>query len=41
MQADEAFLRAAEVAPEFQGLTYETIGTRGALVNEPVALPGA
>jgi NADH-quinone oxidoreductase subunit G len=41
MQADEAFLRAGEVAPEFQGLTFEAIGTRGALVNEPVALPGA
>ena len=40
-RADQAFLQAGEVAPEFQGLTYEAIGTRGALVNEPVALPGA
>ncbi len=38
--ADEAFVRAGELAPEFQGLTYESIGTRGALVNEPVTLPG-
>ena len=37
---NEAFLRAAELAPELQGLTYESIGTRGALVNEPAALPG-
>jgi NADH-quinone oxidoreductase subunit G len=40
-RADEAFLRAGQLAPEFQGLTFEAIGTRGALVNERVALPGA
>jgi NADH-quinone oxidoreductase subunit G len=39
--AAEAFLQAAEVAPELQGLSYQTIGTRGALMNEPVALPGS
>jgi hypothetical protein len=41
-RADEAFLRiAGEATPAFQGLTYETLGTRGALVNDPVPLPGA
>jgi NADH-quinone oxidoreductase subunit G len=40
-RADEAFLRAAELAPELQGLTYASIGTRGALVNEPVSLTGS
>ncbi|MEX0935690.1 MAG: molybdopterin-dependent oxidoreductase [Gemmatimonadota bacterium] len=35
-----AFLRAGELAPEFEGLAFETIGTRGALVNDPVALSG-
>jgi len=39
-RADQAFLSAGEIAPQFQGLTYEAIGTRGAVVNEPVALPG-
>jgi NADH-quinone oxidoreductase subunit G len=39
--AGEAFSRAAEAIPEFQGLSYETLGTRGALINEPVALPGS
>jgi hypothetical protein len=33
-----AFLRVAELHAEFSGLSYETIGTRGALVNEPVRL---
>ncbi|TVR54364.1 MAG: hypothetical protein EA421_08680 [Gemmatimonadales bacterium] len=40
-RADQAFLHAAEVTPAFQGLSYETLGTRGALVNDPVPLPGA
>jgi len=39
-RAAEAFLLAGSLAPEFQGLTHETIGTRGALVNEPVSLTG-
>ncbi|MSR22943.1 MAG: 2Fe-2S iron-sulfur cluster binding domain-containing protein [Gemmatimonadetes bacterium] len=39
--AEAAFLRVAELAPELQGLTYEAIGTQGALLNEPVALPGS
>ncbi len=39
--AAEAFMQAAEIAPEFQGLAYDSIGTRGALINEPVALPGS
>ncbi len=38
-RVDEAFLRAGELAPEFRGLAYESIGTRGALVNEPAVLP--
>jgi predicted molibdopterin-dependent oxidoreductase YjgC len=37
---EDAFLRAADLAAEFQGLTYESIGTRGALCNEPLAIPG-
>jgi NADH-quinone oxidoreductase subunit G len=40
-RADEAFLRIAQATPAFQGLSYETLGTRGALVNDPVPLPGA
>ncbi len=39
--ASEAFVQAAEIAPEFQGLTYSTLGTRGAVINEPVSLPGS
>jgi hypothetical protein len=36
--AASAFLRVAELHAEFSGLSWETIGTRGALVNEPVRL---
>jgi NADH-quinone oxidoreductase subunit G len=39
-RADEAFLHAGEIASGFKGLSYGTLGTRGALVNDPVALPG-
>ena len=42
--AGSAFLRMATHHESFAGLSYETIGTRGALLNEPVAigaLPGA
>ncbi len=38
---DEAFERAGAVAPQFAGITYTQIGTRGAPANEPVALPGS
>ena len=38
--APEAFQGAAQRAQEFQGLTYEAIGSRGALVNEPVRVAG-
>ncbi len=34
--AAEAFLAATELMPELMGLRYETIGTRGAILNEPV-----
>jgi hypothetical protein len=36
--AGSAFLRIAELYDEFGGLSYETIGARGALLNEPVRL---
>ncbi|TVR63844.1 MAG: NADH-quinone oxidoreductase subunit G [Gemmatimonadales bacterium] len=39
--AGEAFLAATEVLPELQGLRHETIGTRGAILNEPVLLAGS
>jgi NADH-quinone oxidoreductase subunit G len=38
---DDAFARIGETAPEFDGLTYLDIGTRGALLNEPATLAGA
>jgi predicted molibdopterin-dependent oxidoreductase YjgC len=37
--AGAAFLRIGEVYPEFAGLSYEQLGPRGALINEPVQLP--
>jgi NADH-quinone oxidoreductase subunit G len=37
--AGEAFLRIGERNPPFAGLTYEELGTRGAVVNEPARLP--
>ena len=39
--AAEAFARLAADHAPFQGLSYEVLGTRGALVNDPVSLPGA
>ncbi len=36
----EAFARLGELHPAFSGLSYETLGTRGALVNEPAELVG-
>jgi NADH-quinone oxidoreductase subunit G len=36
-----AFQRLAGDHAVFQGLRYEELGTRGALVNDPVPLPGA
>ncbi|MEX0855944.1 MAG: 2Fe-2S iron-sulfur cluster-binding protein [Gemmatimonadota bacterium] len=38
---DEAFLHAAEIVPEFEGLTYDVIGAGGAATREPAALPGS
>ena len=37
--AGDAFLRVAELYEPFSGLSYEQMGTRGAVLNEPVALP--
>ncbi|MEX2530357.1 MAG: 2Fe-2S iron-sulfur cluster-binding protein [Gemmatimonadota bacterium] len=39
--AAEAFLFASSFVAEWSGLSYADIGTRGALINEPVALPGS
>jgi len=36
--AGSAFLRVAELNDAFAGLSYDTIGPRGALLNEPVRL---
>jgi NADH-quinone oxidoreductase subunit G len=36
--AGAAFLRLGELHPEFAGLSYEQLGPRGALLNEPVPL---
>ena len=36
--AGDAFLRVAELNDAFSGLSYPQIGTRGALLNEPVRL---
>jgi NADH-quinone oxidoreductase subunit G len=38
--AGAAFLRIAELYPEYAGLSYEQLGPLGALMNEPVELPG-
>ncbi|TVP80404.1 MAG: hypothetical protein EA352_00100 [Gemmatimonadales bacterium] len=37
---EEAFGLAGELAGEFSGLSFDHLGVRGALVNEPVRLPG-
>jgi NADH-quinone oxidoreductase subunit G len=39
--AAEAFLLLSGRIAAFAGLSFETLGTRGALVNDPVPLPGA
>ncbi|MEO5510864.1 MAG: molybdopterin-dependent oxidoreductase [Longimicrobiales bacterium] len=39
--AGSAFIQLGERFDSFQGLTYEIIGPRGALLNEPVRLAGA
>jgi hypothetical protein len=36
--AGAAFLRVAELHPEYAGLSYEQLGPHGALANEPVVL---
>jgi NADH-quinone oxidoreductase subunit G len=36
--AGDAFLRMAELFDAFGGLSYPSLGTRGALINEPVRL---
>lgn len=38
--AGEAFAWMAQTVPAFAGLTYDDLGTRGAVVNEPVPLSG-
>ncbi len=38
--ADACFAQVAAANPAFGGLDYESIGTRGALMNEPVQLAG-
>jgi NADH-quinone oxidoreductase subunit G len=40
VSASEAFDRMTRDVPAFAGLDYESIGTRGALLNEPVQLAG-
>ncbi len=40
-RAAEAFLRLGRTTAAFSGMSYEALGTRGALVNDPVPLPGA
>ncbi len=39
--AGSAFLRLGDMYDSFRGLDYETVGPRGALINEPVRLTGA
>ncbi|NJD19678.1 MAG: 2Fe-2S iron-sulfur cluster binding domain-containing protein [Gemmatimonadetes bacterium] len=38
--AGEAFARMAQQVPAFAGMTYDDLGKRGAVVNEPVPLSG-
>jgi NADH-quinone oxidoreductase subunit G len=40
-KVDEAFHLLAATRPELDGMTYPEIGTRGALLNEPVGLLGS
>jgi NADH-quinone oxidoreductase subunit G len=39
-RADEAFEHLEKIAPEFGGITYRDLGTRGAPVNEPATVAG-
>lgn len=39
-RAAELFSRLGEAFPRFAGLTWESLGTRGALANEPLQLTG-
>jgi hypothetical protein len=39
-RADEAFEQLEKIAPEFGGITYRDLGTRGAPVNEPATVAG-
>jgi hypothetical protein len=39
--AGSAFIRLGDINDAFRGLTYETVGPRGALLNEPVRLTGS
>jgi NADH-quinone oxidoreductase subunit G len=38
--ADQAFSRVAEDVPEFGGITYREMGTRGAEAKKPTGVPG-
>ena len=38
--AADAFTTLADAVPAFSGLSYDDIGTRGAVVNETVSLAG-
>ena len=38
--AASAFLRLGQLYDPFAGLSYETLGARGALLNEPVRIAG-
>jgi hypothetical protein len=40
VRADEAFQKLEDIAPEFGGITYRDLGTRGTLVNEPATVAG-
>jgi NADH-quinone oxidoreductase subunit G len=40
IRASEAFSQVSGTVPEFEGLSYADLGTRGALVRQPAALSG-
>ncbi len=39
-RADQAFAQVTETVPEFQGISYRDLGTKGAMVNQPAGLRG-
>jgi hypothetical protein len=39
--AADAFLRLGDWHSEFSGLSYDVIGSRGAVINDTVQLPAA